>query len=97
MRRAARKDANEVELRKLWLRIGGSWLPITPVEGGEPDALLGFRGRQRLVELKDGSKPPSARKLRSNQVEWHRTWHGEPVSVVLDSSDLERLAKEMSQ
>lgn len=96
MRRAARKDANEVELRKAWTRIGGSWLCITPVEGGEPDALLGFRGRMMLVELKDGRKPPSKRELRDNQVEWHRTWRGEPVRVVLDVKGLEQLAKELS-
>jgi hypothetical protein len=97
VRRAARKDSNEPDLRKAWVRIGGSWLKITPVDGGEPDALLGFRGRMALVELKDGDKPPSARRLRSNQVEWHRTWRGEPVRVVLDVKGLEQLAKEMSE
>lgn len=97
MRRAARKDANEPELRKTWLRIGGSWLSITPIEGGEPDALLGFRGRMQLVEIKDGTRPPSERKLRDNQVKWHRTWRGDPVRVVLGAKDLEQLAREMSE
>lgn len=98
MRRAARKDGNEPGLRKVWVNgIGGSWLSITAIEGGEPDALLGFRGRMALVEFKDGDKPPSARKLRDNQVEWHRTWRGEPVRVVLDAKGLELLAKELSE
>lgn len=97
MRRAARKDGNESDLRKTWARIGGSWLSITPIDGGEPDALLGFRGRMALVEVKDGRKVPSHRKLRPGQVEWHRTWRGEPVRVVLDVKGLELLAKELSE
>jgi hypothetical protein len=96
MRRAARKDGNEVSLRDAWEAIGGSWLSIYPIEGGEPDALLGFRGRQCLVEVKDGRKRASARKLRGNQVEWHRTWRGEPVRVVISMADLEALANQLS-
>lgn len=97
MRRAARKDGNEPDLRKAWTRIGGSWLSIAPIEGGEPDALLGFRGRMALVEVKDGRKRACDRKLRPGQVEWHRTWRGEPVRVVLDVNGLEKLAKELSE
>jgi len=97
MRRAARRDGNEKALRSAWEAIGGSWLSIAPGKGGEPDALLGFRGRQRLVEVKDGRKRACDRKLRENQVEWHRTWRGEPVEVVLDFADLQRIAKELSQ
>jgi hypothetical protein len=32
-----------------------------------------------LLEVKDGAKPPSARKLTPEQEEWHRHW---PVAVV---------------
>lgn len=97
MRRAARKDGNETRLRKFWERLGGSWLAIAPIEGGEPDALLGFANRQRLAELKDPDQPPNKQKLRANQVEWHTKWRGEPVSVVLTETDLMRIAQEMLQ
>lgn len=97
MRRVARKDGNEQALRQAWVAIGGSWLSIAPVLGGEPDALLGFRGRMALVEVKDGAKLACHRKLRPGQVEWHRTWRGEPVRVVLDIKGLELLAKELSE
>jgi hypothetical protein len=97
MRRAARKDGNEQALRAAWVAIGGSWLSIAPTVGGEPDALLGFRGRMALVEVKDGRKTAGNRKLRPGQVEWHRTWRGEPVRVVLDVKGLELLAKELSE
>jgi len=95
MRRAARKDGNEKQLRAAWEAMGGSWLSIAPIEGGEPDALLGMRGRQRLVEVKDGRKKPSARKLRDVQFEWHAAWRGTPVRVVLSVEDLRILAEEM--
>lgn len=97
MRRAARKDGNELALRKAWMAIGGSWLSIAPAVGGEPDALLGFRGRMCLVEVKDGARRACDRKLRDTQVSWHRTWRGEPVRVVIDVQGLEQLAKELSE
>jgi hypothetical protein len=34
------------------------------------------RGRNYLIEIKDGSKPPSKRKLTSDEQEWHDTWRG---------------------
>lgn len=89
--RARRNDGNKRALHKLWTAIGGSWLDIAPEHGGEPDALVGWRGRDALIEVKDGSKPPSARKLRPEQVEWHRQWKGRPVEVVLCFDDLREL------
>jgi hypothetical protein len=29
-----------------------------------------------LLEVKDGAKPPSARKLTKAQIVWHRDWRG---------------------
>jgi len=34
-----------------------------------------------LLEVKDGSKPPSAQKLTQQQEEWHRDWRGHRVVV----------------
>lgn len=34
-----------------------------------------------LLEVKDGTKPPSERQLTPDQVRWHREWRG-PVAVV---------------
>lgn len=83
MRRAPRfKDANHAGLRDDWRRLGGSWIDITPIEGGEPDAVVGWRGADRLVEIKRPDLPPSRQRPRPNQVEWHRSWRGRPVAVV---------------
>lgn len=89
--RARRNDANKTALHKLWTAIGGSWLDLVPEHGGEPDALLGWRGKNALVEIKDPNKKPSEQKLRPEQVEWHREWRGKPVAVVYCFDDIRQL------
>lgn len=92
MRRAPRhKDANHAALRTLWRSVGGSWLDITPTNGGEPDALVGFRGQDVLVELKRPDLSASRQRPRQNQLDWHRSWKGRPVAVVTCFEDLVRL------
>jgi hypothetical protein len=91
-RRAPRnKDKNHAALRKIWRTIGGSWLDITPIDGGEPDALVGWRGKDRLVEIKNPERSPSERAPRQDQLDWHRAWKGQPVAVVLCFDDLKGL------
>lgn len=82
MPRRANPDQNRSALREGWLKLGGSWLDIHPLEGGEPDALLGWRGMDRLVEIKNPLRPPSARRPREKQAEWHRSWRGRRPAVV---------------
>jgi hypothetical protein len=43
-----------------------------------------------MVELKDGDKPPSARKLTPAQREWHESWRGQ-VCIVTSLDDVESL------
>jgi hypothetical protein len=35
-----------------------------------------------LLEVKDGSKPPSARYLTDDQRIWHMQWLGPPIRIV---------------
>ena len=44
--------------------------------GGFPDLVIGLFGRNHLVELKDGTKPPSRRRLTNAQVGVHTNWQG---------------------
>ena len=81
MRRASRTDANQAEIAKALREHGCSVLSIATIGDGCPDLLCGYQGRNYLLEVKDGSKPPSRRKVNDNQVEWHRTWRGQ-VAVV---------------
>jgi hypothetical protein len=89
--RARKVDANQPKLRTLWRAIGGSWLAIVPEFGGEPDALIGWRNDDRLIEVKDPEGTAQQQTLRPDQVIWHRSWRGRPVALVKTFDDLRRL------
>lgn len=82
MRRAAKIDANQPEIIRALRSIYGVTVTPTHTAGaGFPDLAVGFRGQTFLLEIKDGAKPPSARKLTADQEQWHREWTGQ-VAVV---------------
>lgn len=81
MRRAAKTDANQEEIVAALRKIGASVQPLHAVGKGCPDILVGWRGMNSVLEIKDGSKPPSARKLTDDQEKWHAEWRGQ-VTVV---------------
>jgi hypothetical protein len=56
-------------------------LDLGAVGKGCPDILVGTRKGSMLQELKDGSLPPSARKLTPDEVAFHASWKG-PIAVV---------------
>tara|TARA_R110000868_G_scaffold207722_1_gene456714 strand:- start:3982 stop:4266 length:285 start_codon:yes stop_codon:yes gene_type:complete len=74
--RAARIDANQTAIIAALRQLGASVQPLHTVGGGVPDLLVGYRSRNYLIEIKDGAKPPSARKLTPEQVVWHEAWRG---------------------
>jgi hypothetical protein len=43
--------------------------------------LIGFRGANWLAEVKDGTLPPSSRKLTDAQLRWHMIWAGQAAIV----------------
>jgi Holliday junction resolvase len=81
MRRAARVDANQNEIVNALRRAGASVAVTSHVGGGFPDVVVGFRGVNYLFEIKDGSKPPSKRRLTDDEQRWHDGWNGEVVVV----------------
>ncbi len=83
MPRIARADANQPAITKALRQIGATVQVIHMVGEGCPDLLVGLRGVNFLLELKDGDKPPSARKLTPDEVEWHEDWRGQ-VAIVYD-------------
>ena len=81
MRRAARIDANHQEVVKLLRACGASVQALASIGAGVPDLLVGFRGRNVLLEVKDGAKKPSARKLTPDEKDWHAKWAGQVCTV----------------
>lgn len=49
--------------------------------GGGPDCVVGRWHKTVLVEIKDGKKPPSARKLTPEEIRFKREWKGHYVIV----------------
>ena len=81
MRRAAKVDANQTEIVKALRQVGASVQSLAATGKGCPDLLVGFRGKNLLLEVKDGGKVKSARKLTEDQVVWHQTWRGKVYIV----------------
>lgn len=91
MRRAAKIDANQPEIVEALRAVGASVQPLHTVGGGVPDLLVGWRGANLLMEVKDGSKPPSARELTPPQQKWHQTWRGQRIVVTSKAEALAAL------
>jgi hypothetical protein len=87
--RAGKVDDNQRSVVMALRAIGCLVHHTHEAGGGFPDLLVGYRGRWLPVEIKDGSKPPSARKLTPRQVIWHdkASIHGLPVLVVTSGAD----------
>ena len=75
--RAKRIDGNQNEVVKNLRKVPGVTVAITSmVGGGFPDIVVGYRGENLLIELKDPSQPKSARKLTKPEQKFHDTWMG---------------------
>ena len=67
MRRAAKVDVNQPEIVAALRKIGAAVL-ITSQLKNAFDILVGYQGRLYIMEIKDGAKPPSARKLTEGEL-----------------------------
>lgn len=76
MRRAAKVDANQSEIVAALRAVGATVQPLHSVGKGCPDLAVGYRGQTFLIEVKDGDKFPSERRLTPDQLEWHGGWKG---------------------
>ena len=85
MRRAARRDDNEDEIVGALKRHGVHVKKVN--DEGAFDLLCWYKGRTVLLEVKDGKKPPSARKLSDAEQRFHDDWPGDNLHVVLSADD----------
>lgn len=79
-RRDARVDANQPQIVEAFRDLGCSVLIVSPLKKCG-DLLVGKNKKNVLVEIKDGSKPPSARKLTKDEREFRDSWRGYAVTV----------------
>jgi len=86
MRRRAKVDDNQAEIVKA-LRQRGASVQHTHQIPGALDLIVGYRGIDVRVEIKDSSKPPSARKLTPAELETFETWRGRHPEVVQSVDD----------
>lgn len=89
---AARADANQPAIVAALRRAGCTVQHLHAVGSGCPDLLVGFVAPEGhrdliLVEVKDGAKRPSARRLTPDQEDWWAGWHGRAPVVVTNEAE----------
>ena len=77
----AKVDANQTMIVNTLRTYGCEVESLAAVGKGVADLLVYQRATRQvfLIEVKDGEKVPSARRLTPAQLEWHTRW---PVSIV---------------
>lgn len=82
MRRAANIDSNQNEIVDALRAAGASVEPkLSRVGEGVPDLLVGIRGVTTVMEVKDGKKTASRKRLNDDEKEWHAAWRGSKFVV----------------
>jgi Holliday junction resolvase len=81
MRYANRIDANQNQIVDA-MRKAGAVVRIISQGDGIPDLLVGYKGYTILMEVKDGDKVPSARKLTEAEQKFFDDWRGGMLAVV---------------
>ena len=88
MRYARRRDGNHLEIVHALESIGVGVYDAGSAGGGLTDLVTFYRGKVDLIEIKDGKKPPSQRKLTPAQIKLHAMAQHHGVSIpVIESVD----------
>ena len=74
-RRAAKIDINQPEIVAAFRKLGWSVLIISQLKNC-CDIIVAKGGETIAIEIKDGDKPPSARKLSEGEQKFKDTWLG---------------------
>lgn len=73
-----RTDANHKQILQLLKRIPNLSVFSTHILGkGFPDIVIGYKGINYLVEIKDGNKVKSQKKLTEAETKFHEQWKGQ--------------------
>lgn len=76
MRRRAASDGNQPAIVAALRGAGATVAACHAVGQGFPDLVVGFRGQNFLIEVKDPAQPKHRHALTPAQVEFHAGWKG---------------------
>jgi hypothetical protein len=76
MRRAARVDGNHAQVMAAFRKMGCTVEDTSRLGSGFPDCVVSRWQKTIFVEIKDGSLPPSARKLTPDEIRFKRETKG---------------------
>jgi hypothetical protein len=98
MRRAARRDTGEQDIIKA-MRAEGAYVKVINDEGLF-DLLVAYTGpsgfqHTLLIEVKDGSKPPSARRLTPAEQKFHDEWPLSNLFIIISPEDAVALLRSL--
>ena len=88
--RYGKRDDNHKDIVACFRGYGASVSDVSSLPNIGYDIVVGFRGFNFLVEIKDGKKAPSARKLTKSEQNMLDTWNGQ-YSVVESEEDVYKL------
>jgi Holliday junction resolvase len=97
MRRASRIDANQDQIVNVLRAYGATVQSLATVGNGCPDLLVGYQGKTLLMEIKDGNKMPSKKKLNDLQTNWHANWRGGALALVDSPESALRMIRTLNE
>ena len=80
-RTRARADRNQPEIVTALRRYGASVSCLHQCGGGIPDLVVGWKGQNFLMEIKDELAKPADRRLTPDQSAFHEIWAGQ-IAVI---------------
>lgn len=82
-RPSGRTDANQTEIVNEIRSWGPAWSvqSLASIGDGVPDLCVGFKGTNKLFEIKDPEKPKAAQRLTPKEREFHAAWTGQVATI----------------
>lgn len=87
-------DANQQEIIAAVRKLGVTVAITSQIGKGFSDTVWGVEGINLLVEIKDGKKTPSKRKLTPSEEEFHNNWRGQ-IEIVSSIEEAVKLVNKI--
>jgi hypothetical protein len=94
--RARRADSNQPEIVEVFRKLGASFQHTHTIPGAL-DGIVGYLGIDQRVEIKDGSKKPSLRRLTEDEQTTFDTWKGRAPVIITSPEEAQDLLAQMRQ